>query len=520
MSPVRALNWRQAIHKTAKDIMRTLLLIDDVPNIHFTVEQVFADEAIRVFSAATAEEGLKLAARELPEVVLLDVRLGNTSGLELFEKLRQIDERVLIIFITGHGSADIAIEAMKLGAFEYLVKPLDFDRLRDVVHQAFEISRLMRVPAVVDEGSSLEPAERMIGNGVAMQFVCKQIGRVAAQDVNVLILGESGTGKELVARALYQHSRRSSKPFLAINCGAIAESLLESELFGHERGAFTGADRKRIGKFEQCDGGTLFLDEAGDMPLATQVKLLRVLQDGTFERVGGNETLKVNVRVIAATNQNLDALIERGAFRRDLFYRLKGVSVHLPPLRERSDDIAELAHYFLFRLNRQVGTTVQSIAPETLELLQRYPWPGNIRELQSVLREALIAAAGSVLMPQFLPPDLHQVSLPEADSVSVPAVRPNDWQELGAFVETAIARHEADVYRRSIERFDKQILSRALAQTNGHQANAATLIGVSRPTFRSKLRALGLSVEKNLTASVALNEIAPSGDNPSIDGNE
>lgn len=494
--------------------MRTLLLIDDVPNIHFSVEQVFADEAIRVISAGSADEGLQLAERERPEVVLLDIRLGTSSGLALFEKLREIDERVLIIFITGHGTADIAIEAMKLGAFEYLVKPLDFDRLRDVVQQAFEISRLMRVPAVVDETSSLEPAERMIGNGVAMQFVCKQIGRVAAQDVNVLILGESGTGKELVARALYQHSRRATKPFLAINCGAIAESLLESELFGHERGAFTGADRKRIGKFEQSDGGTLFLDEAGDMPLATQVKLLRVLQDGTFERVGGNETLRVNVRVIAATNQNLDQLIERGAFRRDLYYRLKGVSLHLPPLRERSDDIAELAHYFLFRLNRQLGTTVQSIAPETLDLLQRYSWPGNIRELQSVLREALIASAGSVLLPQFLPPELHQLMVMDTDSVSVPPVKPNDWIELGAFVESALAEGETDTYRRSIERFDRQILSRALARTNGHQANAAALIGVSRPTFRSKLRTLGLTVEKNVTAVVLPHENATADGEP------
>lgn len=476
--------------------MRTLLLIDDEPNVHFGVKTVFADVPLKLLSAEDAATALQIVQAERPEVVLLDIRLGRTSGLELFQQLRQLDPKVMVIFITGHGTADTAIEAMKLGAFEYLVKPLDFKRLRDVVNQAFEISRLMRVPAIIDESSDEEPIERMIGSSPAMQFVCKQIGRVAQQDVNMLVLGESGTGKELVARALYQHSRRADKPFLAINCGAISESLLDSELFGHERGAFTGADRRRIGKFEQCHGGTLFLDEAGDMPLATQVKLLRVLQDGSFERVGGNETVRVDVRIIAATNQNLDQLIEQGRFRRDLYYRLKGVTIHLPPLRERTEDIAELAHYFVFRLNRQLGTTVQTIAPDTLDLLQRYPWPGNIRELQSVLREALIASAGSVLLPQFLPPELQSAPASDVETVAVPNIASDDWTQLGAFLESALAAREADLYRRAIEYLDRLLLARALAQSGGHQSNAATLLGLSRPTLRTKLRALGLTVEK------------------------
>lgn len=476
--------------------MRTLLLVDDEPNIHFSVAQVFADEPLTVLSAEDAATALRIVQTDRPEVVLLDIRLGQTSGLDVFQQLRQLDPKLLVIFITGHGTADTAIEAMKLGAFEYLVKPLDFQRLRDVVGQAFEISRLMRVPAIIDETSDDEPVERMIGSGPAMQLVCKQIGRVAQQDVNLLVLGESGTGKELVARALYQHSRRADKPFLAINCGAIAESLLESELFGHERGAFTGADRRRIGKFEQCHGGTLFLDEAGDMPLATQVKLLRVLQDGSFERVGGNETVRVDVRILAATNQNLDQLIEQGRFRRDLYYRLKGVTIHLPPLRERNEDIAELAHYFVFRLNRQLGTAVQTIAPATLDLLQRYAWPGNIRELQSVLREALIASAGSVLLPQFLPPELQSAPPADAETVAVPRIADDDWTQLGAFIESALANRDTDVYRRAIEYLDRLLLARALSQSSGHQSNAATLLGLSRPTLRTKLRALGLSVEK------------------------
>ncbi len=476
--------------------MKNLLLIDDEANIHFSVEQVFEGSDIKVLSARSRAEALELMTSERPNVVLLDIRLGQTSGLDVFEDLRRIDQKVLVIFITGHGSAETAIEAMKLGAFEYLVKPLDFERLRDVVAQAFEISRLMRVPAVVDEGDGANPPEQMIGSGPAMQTVCKQIGRIAPQDINVLILGESGTGKELVARAIYQHSRRSNRPFLAINCGAIAESLLESELFGHERGAFTGADRKRVGKFEQCDGGTLFLDEAGDMPQATQVKLLRVLQDGTFERVGGNETVRVNVRILAATNQNLEKQIEAGRFRRDLFYRLKGVTIHLPPLRERQDDLAELVHYFLFRLNRQLGSSVQSVSLEALDLLHRYSWPGNIRELQSVLRESLIAAAGSVLLPSFLPPELQTTGATIADEVPVPTIHAEDWSNLGRFIDAALQAEESDIYRRAIDEFDRRVLSRALAQTNGHQANAAQLLGLSRPTLRTKLRSLGMSVEK------------------------
>jgi two-component system nitrogen regulation response regulator GlnG len=481
--------------------MPTLLLVDDESPIHYAIREVFADQPLQVLSAETLEAATQLVRDEKPEVVLLDIRLGQRSGLELFDELRAIDPKLLVIFITGHGTADTAIEAMKLGAFEYLVKPLDYTRLREVVHQAFEISRLMRVPAVVEQPDGIEPPEQFIGSGSAMQSVCKQIGRVAQQDVNVLILGESGTGKELVARALYQHSRRAERPFLAINCGAIAESLLDSELFGHERGSFTGAERQRIGKFEQCHRGTLFLDEAGDMPAATQVKLLRVLQEGSFERVGGNETVRVDVRLIAATNQNLAALIEQGRFRRDLYYRLKGVTIHLPPLRERTEDIAELAHYFLFRLNRQLGTSVQTISPETLDLLQRYSWPGNIRELQSVLREAMIASAGLVLLPQFLPPELQAAPVIESDQIPVPNVHDDDWSRLGTFVETSLASGESDFYRRAIERFDRELIVRALAKAGGHQANAATLLGLSRPTLRTKLRSLGLTMEKVVSPS-------------------
>ncbi len=481
--------------------MPTLLVIDDQPGIHFSIGRVFADDDIQVLGAETAEDGLRLATEEAPDVILLDIRLGDRSGLDVFHDLRRIDPRSLIIFITGFGTTDTAIEAMKLGAFDYLVKPLDADQLRQVVDQAFGISRLMHVPAIVEEGSGPEDMpERLVGSGVAMQTVCKQIGRIAPQDVNVLILGESGTGKELVARAIYHHSRRSQSPFLAINCAAIPEALLESELFGHERGAFTGAEHRRIGKFEQCHNGTLFLDEIGDMTPGTQAKILRLLQEGSFERVGGSELIVADVRVLAATNQNLDTLIERGLFRKDLYYRLRGVTIHLPPLRERRDDIAELAHYFLFRCNRQLGTAVQSICPEAMALLEAYDWPGNVRELQSVVREALIVSAGPTIRAEFLPGELHEKQTeppePEIDADAVPDV---DQGALAEFVRTAIAQGQTDVYRRALEYFDRLLISTALQHAGGQQNRAAEILGLSRATVRAKLRNMQLSVQKVLT---------------------
>jgi DNA-binding NtrC family response regulator len=307
--------------------------------------------------------------------------------------------------------------------------------------------------------------------------------------VNVLVLGEGGTGKELVARALYHHSRRSQLPFLAINCAAIAESLLESELFGHERGAFTGADHRRIGKFEQCHHGTLFLDEVGDMAPHTQAKILRLLQEGRFERVGGNESISVDVRIIAATNQDLAALIEQGRFRKDLYYRLSGVAISLPPLRQRQEDIPELAHYFLFRYNRQLDAALQSISPEALELLQAYPWPGNVRELQNVIRQSVLVAAGPTLLPEFLPAEIQQYEPPEAAAdLEISAFTDSDWQGLPRMVKAWIAGHEGDVYRRAREEFDRLIIHEAMQEAEGNRSLAGKILGLSHVTLRAKLR--------------------------------
>ncbi len=483
--------------------MDKLLVIDDEIGIQRTIAEVLRSDSLEVHTAGNSPDGIRLLQEEQPSVVLLDIRLGKESGWDVFERLKRIDPKLIIVFMTGYGSTDTAIESMKLGAFEYLVKPLDIDQLHQVVEQALKIGRLMRKPAAVDNYDFDEAgSDRLIGNGAAMQSICKQIGRIAPQDVNVLILGESGTGKELVARAIYQHSKRKSAPFLAINCAAIPEMLLESELFGHEKGAFTGADRQRIGKFEQCHLGTIFLDEVGDMPVATQAKILRLMQDGQFQRVGGNETIKVDIRVVAATHQKLDAMIESGAFRGDLFYRLRGVTIPLPPLRERIEDIAELAHYFLFRFNRQLGTSVQTIAPDTLEVLGEYRWPGNIRELQSVIRESLIVSTGTTLLPDFLPLQVREsADEEESEPGSVMTVQQSAWVELGQFVETSLHQQQPDAYRRSVEQFDHLIVSYAMNQAHGNRALASELLGISQPTIRGKLRKLYASqIETDATS--------------------
>jgi two-component system nitrogen regulation response regulator GlnG len=470
--------------------MATLLVIDDEAGIRFTIREVLQGPGLEVLTAENAEQGLQWTREHAPDVVLLDIRLGHTSGLELFHQLRQIDPKLLVVFITGHGTAETAIEAMKLGAFDYLVKPLDLTELKQIVEQALKISHLMRVPAALEGGTDgWDAADRLIGSSPAMQSLFKQIGRVAPLDVNVLLLGESGTGKELVARAIYHHSRRSQGPFLAINCAAIPETLLESELFGHEKGAFTGADRQRIGKFEQCHRGTIFLDEIGDMPLATQAKMLRLLQDGQFQRVGGNETLRADVRILAATNQNLEQMIAENRFRRDLYYRIRGVTLHLPPLRERLEDIPELAHYFLFRLNRQLGTAVQTISPEALDILQRHTWPGNVRELQSVLREALIVATGPTLLPEFLPLGLASAAEPELGEPALPTPAPQ-WQSLPQLLEEGLRSKRPDLYRQLVQQLDCLVLAHAMKAAGGLQSRAAELLGLSRPTLRAKLRAI------------------------------
>jgi len=471
--------------------MGRLLLVDDDPvMVPDQLTHALGPQNLRIEVAHTAEEGLRQIAAQLPDVILLDVHLPDLSGLEAYQRIRQFDGRIPVIFITWAATADTAIEAMKEGAFDYLFKPLDLALLRKVVARALEVGGLMRRPAMVTETPSAEDSgDAIIGRCPAMAEVYKAIGRVAAQNVIVLITGESGTGKELVARAIYQHSTRARAPFLAINCAAIPESLLESELFGHEKGAFTGADRKRIGKFEQCSGGTLFLDEIGDMPLATQAKILRLLQDQSFERVGGNETIRTNVRLIAATNRDLKAWSDAGKFRPDLYYRLSVFTIPLPALRERGDDLPMLVLHYLRRFSRELGREVGEITPEALKMLTCYPWPGNIRELQSVLKQAILQATGTILIPAFLPESLR---LPSDQAAAQVQGTETDFS-FEAFVLKRVEEGSTALSTEAHQLLDRLLLRLVLRSTRGNQVQAARVLGISRQTLRAKTRELGLS---------------------------
>jgi len=496
----------------------TLLVVDDEPNIVFSLKETLSSPKLTVISAGTAREGIDLVKQKRPDVVILDVRLPDQSGLDAYDKIRQIDPRLPVIIMTAFARTETAIEAMRRGAYEYLVKPVDLKRLKDVVGKAIEVSRLSRVPAVLAETDPDDlSADRIIGLSPVMQEVYKDIGRIAPQDSTVLILGESGTGKELVARALYHYSSRHQQPFLAVNCAALPETTLESELFGHERGAFTGADQRRIGKFEQVNGGTIFLDEIGDMSPATQAKALRLLQEQQFERIGGNATVKTDVRIIAATNRDLNKDVAEGRFRQDLLYRLNGFTIQLPPLRDRREDVPALVDHFLRLFNVELNKSVLRASPEAIQLLQAHDWPGNIREFQSAIKYAMIHTTGATLVPDALPQsclamrieEAPQLDFPEeagllmpshsvktvdcADEVSATSSSPFD---LAREVTRLLQQNQPDLYRCIGQEVDRIVLQEVMSFVDGNQLQAAERLGISRMTLRSKLRSLGLIQER------------------------
>jgi DNA-binding NtrC family response regulator len=470
---------------------RVLLIDDDAGLIHEQVRQAFPRPDYDVHVAGTGADGIASVRANAPDVILLDLRLPDCSGLAVFEAIRAIDARIPVIFVTTAKTADTAIEAMKHGAFDYLHKPLDLEQLQRVVDEALDVARRMRSPVRLADSSPSELESEIdgaiFGSDPRMLEIYKAIGRVAAQDVSVLITGESGTGKELVARAIYQHSARSQAPFFALNCAAIPENLIESELFGHEKGAFTGADRRRIGKFEQYSGGTILLDEIGDMPVHLQAKILRLLQEQTFERVGGTETLRSDVRVLASTHRDLRARSAEDKFRSDLYYRLSVFTIHLPPLRERGTDLEQLVRHYVTRFSQTLHREIREIAPETLERLRAYSWPGNIRELQSVIKQALLRASGTVLLPSFLP-DLR------TDATSAAPESTGAFPDLDAFIRGQLARDPKDVHAETHRQVDRLLLTRSLEHTGGNQREAARILGISRQTMRTKLRSLGLTV--------------------------
>src|ERR1700761_605559 len=387
--------------------MSKLLLIDDEEDVRYSLQRIFDSPEVELASAPSGEEGLKLIPKFKPDLVLMDIRMGGINGLETLRRIRVSNPKLLVILMTAYGTTQMAIEAMKLGAYDYLLKPFDAVKIKELIANALKAARDMK--QVVSYQPLLESEDYelgIVGRSESMQQVFKLIGQVAASDATALITGESGTGKELVARAIYHHSNRNEQPFLAVNCAAIPEQLLESELFGHERGSFTGATTQRIGKFEQCTKGTIFLDEIGDMTPATQTKILRVLQSGTFKRVGGNTPLKVDVRIIAATNKPLEEAVSRREFREDLFYRLNVVRIHIPPLRERREDVRLLVNYFLKKFARDQETAPKSVSGGVIKALEQYHWPGNVRELENIVRRALVVAKGDAILLSDLPTEI------------------------------------------------------------------------------------------------------------------
>jgi len=468
--------------------MSKILLIDDDPAICHTFSQVFSSPETEVLTARSVTEGWNRLREHQPDVIVLDLDFPDGSGLDLIEKIRAVDPKRPVIFLASNGTTDTAIEAMKRGAFEYLAKPTDLEQMSRLLDRAIEAARAISDPINFPPDS----ADRIVGSSAVMQEMCKQIGRVAPQDVNVLILGESGTGKELVARAICQHSKRANKQFLAINCAAIPEGLVESELFGHEQGAFTGADKQRVGRFEQCGDGTLLLDEIGDMPLPVQAKILRLIQEQRFERVGGTQPINTRVRVLTATNQNLDQLIASGRFRNDLYYRLNVATIHVPPLRDRKEDIPELAQHFLYRFARESNRDISGFAPESLDMLKQYHWPGNVRQLQNCIQAAVYQTAGRTILPSDLPgiDDGHGL----VGSITLTdATAPCD---LAAIIETMLREGGNDVHSRVIAIVERELFTRALRHTRGHQAQASELLGINRTTLRTKLRELGIGLDR------------------------
>ncbi|MGB9698660.1 MAG: sigma-54-dependent transcriptional regulator [Thermodesulfobacteriota bacterium] len=464
--------------------MARVLIVDDDQSMRYSLTRLLQADGLEVLAGKNGAEALQLFAEHKPDLVIMDIRMPGLSGIEVLKMIKEQDPKALVILMTAFGTTDTAIEAMKFGAFDYILKPFAVPQMKRLVVRALEVSQMMKkVVSWVGQPQESGEGEAIVGSSLAMQEIYKIIGQVAPTEVTVLLRGESGTGKELIARAIYHHSRRADKPFLPVNCAAIPETLLESELFGHEKGAFTGALTRRIGKFEQAQGGTIFLDEIGDMTPATQAKILRVLQDGQFERLGGSERITVNVRLIAATNKDLEKAIREGSFRQDLYYRLQVVTIFLPPLRERKEDIPELVSYFLKKFGSQINPQATEISAEALEKLMRYSWPGNVRELENVIKRGLVLARGSALLPE---------DFPLEDTRTIDLQKQMDLEEKLERLMEPVFRELKELARSAgqidfISVIEKMLIKKALQETKGNQVQAATLLGINRNTLRSKM---------------------------------
>jgi nitrogen regulation protein NR(I) len=459
-----------------------ILVIDDDKEIRYSLGRVLSSRAFKILEAASGEAGIAQVKKDPPNLVFLDIRMGGgMGGIETLQHLRSASPKLPVVLMTAFGTAQTAIEAMKYGAFDYIMKPFDPDKAIAIAAKALKASADLR--AVTDLRPTINTEdykEGIVGSSSVMQDVFKVIGQVTASDVTVMITGESGTGKELVARSIWKHSHRANKPFIAVNCAAIPDNLIESELFGHEKGSFTGATGQRLGKFELCDGGTIFLDEIGDMALATQTKILRVLQAGEIQRVGGTETIRVDVRILAATNKDLEAMVQAKTFREDLYYRLNVVRIRMPPLRERQDDIPAIVEFCLQTLVRQKKARVGKVSPEAMQLLRRHRWPGNVRELENVVYRSAVIAQGDAILVNDLPEDIRHGELP-AEPVAGAGSGPGGGDVLDAVYEQLAAGDEP-----ILPRLERAMIERALAAEGNDPARAARRLGITKAALLKK----------------------------------
>lgn len=494
----------------------TILIIDDDDDLRYSLKRVLSGKNYDVLEAASGEEGLEMVQKTKVQVILLDNRMKGMSGMEALQHLRGMNPNAMIILMTAYGTTQTTIEAMKFGAFDYVMKPFDLKKILSLIESAVKASADLDRANTAEENQtniSEEDVEGgIIGSSPAMQDVFKMIGQVAASDVTVMVTGESGTGKELIARAVYQNSLRSQKPYIAVNCAAIPENLIESELFGHEKGSFTGATSQRIGKFELCDSGTIFLDEIGDMALPTQTKILRALQEGEIQRVGSSETIKVDVRMLAATNKPLEEMVKEKTFREDLYYRLNVVRIHLPALRERMEDVPQLTDFVLKRLAQDSKADAKTISPEALAILSQHRWPGNVRELENLVYRSAVIAQGETILIKDLPqeviravsenPVIVKSSLDDTEDKHLDTVATSDGMMpsvkttdsdciLGTPAadpfEGAYAKLREGKGTNILEQMEREMIARALTETGGKQVKTAEILGMTRATLRKRI---------------------------------
>jgi len=464
--------------------METILIVDDDKSIRYSLKRMMEGK-YSILTAQNGDEALDRLKESSPDLIIMDIKMPGRNGIEVLKEIKSIDPKSLVILMTAYGTTETAIEAMKYGAFDYILKPFPIPQMKGLVEKALSLRRMMKqeVAYAPPEAKETDEGERIIGSSLKMQEIYKIVGQIAPSDVTVLLRGESGTGKELFARAIYQHSARSSLPFLPVNCAAIPDTLLESELFGHEKGAFTGATSRRVGKLEQGQGGTIFLDEIGDMSLSTQAKLLRVLQEKSFERLGGMETIKVDIRLIVATNKDLEEAITNGKFREDLYYRLNVVSIMIPPLKERKGDIPELVSYFLKKFNREFKKGIVGITAPAMEKITSYGWPGNVRQLENVLKRAMVLCQGEWILEDQLLFEKGWERREAEEALS----KKNVEDLLDALFEELSTPPTASPVMDMISSLERGLILRALQKTRGNQVQAALLLGINRSTLRGKM---------------------------------